>query len=256
MGLITLRGRPLYTLMKIICGVSFMMYGYDAGVLGGVLLHKPFLDAMDNPTGTYTIPLITSSYSLAACVTSLIVAPFAFRLGRRGTVLLGNAVAIVGSAIQASAYSVPQLVVGRICTGFAIGCISSAVPTYLTECGMDIGDRGPANAFNAILLIGGGKQCGEINIICKAADTHAQFPWLTGSIMDSCKWIIKAGLPELRSDPTSTNRTDSFLAHTNRHSSHLCRHKRWSDDLPSRHSSLVLRTQQTCRRRLRALSAQ
>ena len=155
MGLITLRGRPLYTLMKIICGVSFMMYGYDAGVLGGVLLHKPFLDAMDNPTGTYTIPLITSSYSLAACVTSLIVAPFAFRLGRRGTVLLGNAVAIVGSAIQASAYSVPQLVVGRVCTGFAIGCISSAVPTYLTETGMDIGDRGPANAFNAILLIGG-----------------------------------------------------------------------------------------------------
>jgi hypothetical protein len=31
----------------------------------------------------------------------------------------------------------------------------SAVPTYLTETGMDIGDRGPANAFNAILLIGG-----------------------------------------------------------------------------------------------------
>jgi MFS family permease len=157
MGVLKLRGRPLYTLMKIICGVSFMMYGYDAGVLGGVLLHKPFLDAIGNPTGEYTIPLITSSYSLAACITSLIVSTFAFRIGRRGTVLLGNAVAIIGSAIQASSYSVAQLVVGRVCTGFAIGCISSAVPTYLTETGMEIGDRGPANALNAILLIGGGK---------------------------------------------------------------------------------------------------
>lgn len=155
MTVLNLRGRPLYTLMKIICGVSFMMYGYDAGVLGGVLLHQPFLDAIGNPTGTYTIPLITSSYSLAACVTSLIVSFFAFRIGRRGTILMGNAVAIVGSIIQASSYSIAQLVVGRICTGFAIGCISSAVPTYLTETGMEIGDRGPANAFNAILLISG-----------------------------------------------------------------------------------------------------
>lgn len=129
-------------LMKIICGTSFCMYGvssstsyhlllmelicpqYDAGVLGGLLLHQPFLDAIGNPTGEYTIPLIVSSYSLAACVTSAIVSTFAFRMGRRGTVFLGCVAAVFGSVIQASAYSIAQLVVGRICTGFAIGCIS------------------------------------------------------------------------------------------------------------------------------------
>ena len=132
-----------------------MMYGYDAGVLGGVLLHQPFLDAIGNPTGEYTIPLITSAYSLAAFVTALALAPFTFRLGRRNTIILGNAAAVVGSVVQASSYSVAQLVVGRIITGFAIGCISSAVPTYLAETGIEIGDRGPANAFNAILLITG-----------------------------------------------------------------------------------------------------
>jgi MFS family permease len=124
MAVIKLRGRPLYLLMKIICGTPFMMYGYDAGVLGGVLLHKPFLDAIGNPKGTYTIALITSSYSLAACITALIVSTFAFRIGRRGTVLLGCVAAVIGSAIQASVYSIAQLVVGRVCTGFAIGCIS------------------------------------------------------------------------------------------------------------------------------------
>ncbi|KAK4959133.1 hypothetical protein LTR10_003932 [Elasticomyces elasticus] len=145
MGLIQLRGRTLYLLMKVVCGVSFMMYGYDAGVLGGVLLHKPFLDAIGNPTDTYTIPMIVASYDLAAFVTAIAITPYTFRLGRRGTVIMGNIVAIIGSLLQASSYSVAQLIVGRLCTGFAIGCISSAVPTYLSETGVEIGDRGPAN---------------------------------------------------------------------------------------------------------------
>lgn len=68
---------------------------------------------------------------------------------------MGCVVVVVGSTNQSASYSVAQLIVGRICTGFAIGCISSAVPTYLNETGIDIGDRGPANAFNAIMLISG-----------------------------------------------------------------------------------------------------
>ncbi|KAF2105821.1 MFS transporter [Lophiotrema nucula] len=141
--------------MKIVCGTSFMMYGYDAGVLGGVLLHKPFLDAIHNPTGNYVIPMITASYDLAAFVTAVGISFFTFSLGRRGTIIMGNIAAVIGSIIQASSYSVAQLIVGRLCTGFAIGAISSAVPTYLSETGIEIGDRGPANAFNAILLISG-----------------------------------------------------------------------------------------------------
>ncbi|KAH7062891.1 MFS transporter [Paraphoma chrysanthemicola] len=141
--------------MKVVCGLSFMMYGYDAGVLGGVLLHPPFLDAIGHPKDVWTIPMITASYDLAACVTALAIIPFTFKIGRRGTILLGNLVAVFGAVVQASSYSVGQLIAGRLLTGFAIGCISSAVPTYLSETGVEIGDRGPANAFNAILLISG-----------------------------------------------------------------------------------------------------
>ncbi|KAK4915782.1 hypothetical protein LTR49_016151 [Elasticomyces elasticus] len=89
--------------------------------------------------------MIVASYDLAAFVTAIAITPYTFRLGRRGTVIMGNIVAIVGSLLQASSYSVAQLIVGRLCTGFAIGCISSAVPTYLSETGVEIGDRGPAN---------------------------------------------------------------------------------------------------------------
>lgn len=99
--------------------------------------------------------MIVASYDLAACVTAVGISFFTFRIGRRGTVFMGNIAAVIGSIIQTSSYSVAQLIVGRLCTGFAIGCISSAVPTYLNETGIEIGDRGPANAFNAILLISG-----------------------------------------------------------------------------------------------------
>jgi MFS family permease len=114
----SLRGARLYWLMKIVCGVSFMMYGYDAGVLGGVLLHPPFLDAigLNNP-GPYTIPLIVSAYSLSACITALAISFFTFRIGRKWTIIMGNIAAVIGSIIQSTAYGIPQLVVGRIVTG-------------------------------------------------------------------------------------------------------------------------------------------
>ncbi|KAK3057097.1 hypothetical protein LTR09_002135 [Extremus antarcticus] len=191
MELITLKGRKLYLLMKIICGTSFMMYGYDAGVLGGVLLHPPFLEAIGNRTGDYVIPMIVASYDLAACVTAIGVAFFAFNIGRRGTVVLGKIVAIIGSVIQASSYSVSQLIVVRLCTGFAIGCISSAVPTYLNETGIEIGDRGPANAFNAILLISGVPLAYWIDYGFTFSD--AQWSWRVPIIFQCIFAIISGG---------------------------------------------------------------
>ena len=99
--------------------------------------------------------MIIATYDLAAFFTSIIIASFTFKIGRRGTILMGNSVAVVGALLQASAYSQGQMYVGRIAEGFAIGSISSSVPTYLNECGSRIHDRGPANAINAMLLLGG-----------------------------------------------------------------------------------------------------
>jgi sugar porter (SP) family MFS transporter len=136
------------------------------------------------------IPWISSSYSLSACITCLIVATFAFRIGRRGTIILGNGAAVIGSIIQATANSVAQLTVGRVLTGFAIGCISSAVPTYLAETGVEIGDRGPANALNAAMLIGGVPIAYWIDYGFTKSD--AQYSWRV-PIAFQCIFAITAG---------------------------------------------------------------
>ncbi len=63
------------------------MFGYDAGVLGGVQETAPFRDAIGNPPGTYIIPLIASSYTLACWVSSTLYMFIGHPLGRRRTIL-------------------------------------------------------------------------------------------------------------------------------------------------------------------------
>jgi len=131
------------------------MYGYDAGVLGGVQTTKPFLDAMNHPTGTYVIPMIASSYTLAAAVCSLAVTMLGMPLGRRGCILMGDAFVIVGAILQASAWSVPQIIVARVLCGFGIGFVSCSVPTYMAEMSIDSKERGPEVAIQCVWLISG-----------------------------------------------------------------------------------------------------
>lgn len=54
-------GKALYRVIKFVSSLSFCMYGYDAGVLGGILLHQPFRDAMGNPEGVWIYPMIVAS---------------------------------------------------------------------------------------------------------------------------------------------------------------------------------------------------
>ncbi|KNG48354.1 sugar transporter stl1 [Stemphylium lycopersici] len=151
----SVKGRVLYRMMRLSCGVSFMLYGYDAGVLGGVQTTEPFLSAMGHPTGGYVIPMIASSYTLAATVCSLFVSVVGMPLGRRNIILLGNLCVIVGASLQASAWSVPHMIVGRLICGFGIGFISCTVPTYMAEMSIEAAQRGPEVAFTCCLLISG-----------------------------------------------------------------------------------------------------
>ncbi|KAH8802565.1 putative sugar transporter STL1 [Xylogone sp. PMI_703] len=155
MGVFNPRGRLLYRTMSLSCSLAFCMYGYDAGVLGGVQSTKPFLNAIGNPTGTYVIPMIASAYVLAALVCSLGVMVFGMPLGRRRCILFGDGLVIVGAALQSSAMSVPHIIVGRIVCGFGIGFISSTVPTYMAEMSIEAKQRGPEVAVQCVWLISG-----------------------------------------------------------------------------------------------------
>lgn len=40
------QGKSLYRMMSAACGAAFMLYGWDAGVLGGIQATPQFLEAI------------------------------------------------------------------------------------------------------------------------------------------------------------------------------------------------------------------
>ncbi|ETN37508.1 uncharacterized protein HMPREF1541_07130 [Cyphellophora europaea CBS 101466] len=155
MGLINLRGRALYRIMSGVCALAFMMFGYDAGVLAGVQATEPFLSAIGHPErySTVIIPMIASSYTLGAWVMSMVISFIGSPMGRRNCILAGNILVLVGGTLQASTFSVAQIIVGRVLCGFGIGFISSTVPTYMAEMSTKPTDHGPEVCFQSVVLI-------------------------------------------------------------------------------------------------------
>lgn len=150
-----LQSQTLYRVMSACCGSAFMLYGYDAGVLGGIQATPQFRNAIGNPQGVFIIPVIASIYNLAAAIMSLAVTLFGMQLGRRKTILLGDFFICVGAILQASTFSVGQIIVGRVICGMGIGCIASAVPTYMAEMSLEAKERGPEVCWQLALLITG-----------------------------------------------------------------------------------------------------
>lgn len=67
-----------------------------------------------NPTGSEIIPMIASSYTLAATVMSFFVVFIGMPLGRRNSILIGNILIFIGGVIQSSSFSVAQIIVARV----------------------------------------------------------------------------------------------------------------------------------------------
>ncbi|KAK4936051.1 hypothetical protein LTR10_023001 [Elasticomyces elasticus] len=193
-GLDHVQGKTLYRIMSAACGSAFMLYGWDAGVLGGIQSSKQFRDAIGNPTGPMIIPVIASIYNLAAAIMSLGVSSFGMSVGRKGTILIGCLLICIGALLQASTYSVAQIIVGRIVTGAGIGCIASAVPTYMAEMSLEARERGPEVSYQLALLISGVALAYWVDLgFVQGLDKH---PWLwrIPLAMQSCFAIFSACL--------------------------------------------------------------
>ena len=76
-------------------------------------------------------------------------------LGRRRSILLGDAFVIVGGSLQASSWSVAQIITARVLCGFGIGLVSCTVLTYMSEMSINKVQRGNEAATQTIWLIGG-----------------------------------------------------------------------------------------------------
>ncbi|KAJ4302445.1 hypothetical protein N0V88_002589 [Collariella sp. IMI 366227] len=141
-----LRGQALNLAVGTIAGCDFLLFGYDQGVMGGILTLKVFLDAfpMINPKAfgiseeesstrsTYQ-GIAVASYNLGCFIGAMITIFIGNPLGRKRVIMLGTAIMVIGAILQASATTLEQFIIGRIITGLGNGGNTSTVPTWQSE---------------------------------------------------------------------------------------------------------------------------
>ncbi|KAL4741645.1 general substrate transporter [Aspergillus similis] len=229
---------------------AFLLFGYNQSNLGGVLdypsfnRHFPSIDTSNtegavkdhNATvqGNQYQYLLFSSHLLLACsiysyqptasslgtvvavytlgclVGSLGVTQLGNRIGRRKSLIVSAAIATVGLVIQASSYSLGQLVVGRFVSGAGNGSINAIVPVWQSECTQPK-SRGKNVVIVGVFIASGIAAAGWVNVGLSHLE-KSEVAWrlplaipilftlplltLTMTFPESPRWLISNGRRE------------------------------------------------------------
>ncbi|RAK95132.1 myo-inositol transporter [Aspergillus ibericus CBS 121593] len=117
----------------IACTVSMggFLFGYDTGVISAVLVS---LGAdLGQTLSSNDQELITSITSGGALIGAVLAGMTSDKYGRKLAIYIGCAVFFVGTILQATAFSLAQMVVGRMVVGFGVGEAAMIVPLYIGE---------------------------------------------------------------------------------------------------------------------------
>jgi sugar porter (SP) family MFS transporter len=119
-----------------------ILYGYDTGVISGVIVMKNWLETFGtDPKGDGNFVISSSTESLVVSILSagtffgaLASGYTADWLGRRWAIITSVVVFCIGVAMQTASTAIPLFVVGRVFAGFGVGVTSTVVPMYQGEC--------------------------------------------------------------------------------------------------------------------------
>lgn len=157
-----LRGKTLQRAIGGIAGLGFFLFGYDQGVMGGLLNLKTFREQFEtintvDDTSLHTATIQGTAiavYELGCMVGALSTIYLGDKLGRRKVIYTGTWIIIIGAIIQTASYHLGQLIVGRVVAGIGNGLITATVPMWQSECARPE-DRGLMVMIEGCLISGG-----------------------------------------------------------------------------------------------------
>lgn len=145
-------------MVAISAGISFMLFGYDQGVMSSLLTLPSFLDtfpeidAVHDDSKSTLQGTVVAIYEIGCMAGALAAMFWGDKFGRRKMIWAGAFVMTVGAVLQCSAFSLAHLIVGRIVTGVGNGFQTASVPMWLSECAKPQ-RRGALNMISAALNI-------------------------------------------------------------------------------------------------------
>lgn len=135
-------------------GSGFLLFGYDQGVMSGLLTGKAFtatFPEMDDPS---LQGLVVAIYEIGCFFGAIFCFIYGERLGRRWCIMAGCVVLSLGAILQAAAFGIPQMIVGRIVAGLGNGMNTSTIPVWHSEL-MKAKNRGRGLAIELAINIFG-----------------------------------------------------------------------------------------------------
>jgi MFS family permease len=132
-------GRMLQVLITIVATTDFLLFGYDQGVMSGIISAPAFVAAFPQVDGDSTYEgFVVSIYAVGCFLGALLIFLVGDKLGRRKSIFLGAGVMLLGVVIQItcvppSGGATTQFIIGRCITGIGNGINTSTIPTYQAE---------------------------------------------------------------------------------------------------------------------------
>ncbi|KAK4938324.1 hypothetical protein LTR10_021208 [Elasticomyces elasticus] len=125
---------PRLFALACFASIGGMLFGYDQGVISGVLVMPNFIQHFPTLANDATLQgWAVSIMTLGAMFGAFINGPISDRFSRRWSILYANIVFLAGSVVVAAAVNVAMIFVGRFVFGTAIGMLAMVVPLYLSE---------------------------------------------------------------------------------------------------------------------------
>ncbi|RCI07325.1 hypothetical protein CU098_014023 [Rhizopus stolonifer] len=127
-----LQGNALLYSVACFASLGQFLFGYDQGVMSGILVNDRWLQLFGFPSSTIQ-GLIIAIFELGAWFTTYPTSWFMDKIGRRWTILIGASIFIVGGAVQTGSNNLAGMLLGRLIAGFGIGFLSTVLPVYTAE---------------------------------------------------------------------------------------------------------------------------
>lgn len=123
---------------------SFICFGYNQAGLGGLITMEdwaktfPQIDTINvsgkEKSAHSTLQgFVVATFVIGALFGSLSCSWAGDKFGRRNVIFVAGVVSLIGVILEASAFHLAQLIVGRILVGFGVGQLSSIVPVWQSE---------------------------------------------------------------------------------------------------------------------------
>ncbi|KAJ4310901.1 hypothetical protein N0V94_008221 [Neodidymelliopsis sp. IMI 364377] len=214
-------GRPLNWAITATAGSGFLLFGYDQGVMSGLLTGYAFtrtfpeIDTTAGAGGSSSLQgTVVAIYEIGCFFGAIFCLIFGEKLGRKKCIMLGCVILSIGAALQSAAFGIPQMIVGRIVAGLGNGMNTSTIPVWHSEL-MKANDRGRGLCIELAINIFGVMTAYWVDYGMSYVSNDAQFrfPLALQIAFAHILWAVEKNAHEIDPDNEGLKRDMAEIQH-------------------------------------------